>query len=474
MKRIFCVVLALLLAFSLAACQTRVPEDKPEEKPEEQKPLTAQELWAKAEELQEAYTSTVYTMTSGVKVNAGEIAYETEVSLKAEEFDRQSDNPSFRVTQTMFGQKETYTYVNGTAYADLALGSYQQQMTPEVFYAMAIADPEETDSTDITPAEFGKVEIVKEDESGYTLAFSEPSEALLAEMFDTEMEGDVQMSGEVLLDAAGHYKSLTATATQKNSVGDQETEMVLTLSLVSESFNQPVAIGLPTGATKFAQVEQLKGLATISKSLITQNGKPTGTLYKVNSVELAADGETSVVQQHHVFGYFAADPLVMNWAQEYTENGESYASVLETYQNGTYTFTVDGEEEVLDVSEADVRAYIKSFPQDWLDAPAYATGYAVTEEAKGYTFTIALDEEYTAHMTQVIVEELLNEELAKSLSEAEWTFSEQQMTMTATPDIDGVAIAAKFVAKVTLDGESLDLTIQYALAPFESAPPSAT
>ena len=158
MKRILCIVLALLLVLSLAACQTRVPEDKP---------LTGRELWEQAKERQDVYESMVYTMKVLADVKIGDLLeYDTTFHVKVEGADLQTANPLYRITQEVLGEKETFTYVGGSAYADMMIGMYKQKMTPDAFGAMALSDPEETDSTDFTSESFGKVDIIKEDEKG--------------------------------------------------------------------------------------------------------------------------------------------------------------------------------------------------------------------------------------------------------------------------------------------------------------------
>lgn len=478
MKRLLCIVFALLLVFSLAACKTRAPEEKPEKKPEESKPLTAQELWEQAEKLEDAYTSMVYTMNVKMDLHMGELLdYGTNADLKVEGFDLQGDNPSYRVTQEFFGQKESFTYVSGVAYADLLLGTYQQKMTPELFYAMAISDPEEADASDFTPDRFGKVEIVKENAEGYTLAFSEPSEEMLADMMgnsDTLSDPKSTFTGEVLLDAEGNYRSLTATATFTGTAGEHPVEMTMTAALTVDSFNQPVAIGLPSGASKFTEVENLDGITAVSGNLVSQCGSPTGNLYKLNSLQVTAGDSTTLLQQQNMLSYRIGDSLTMSFAQEYTENGQSLGTSTETYEDGTYTLTVNGEVQDQEVKEADIRAYIKAFPLDWLDAVYYATSLEVIEEQGTRTLKVTPDKEFSISMVNGMARMLLVDEFCEALAAStDWTFTEQALAMTVSAEESGVAVAAKIVAKVTVNGEPLDITLQYMMAPITNNGSSA-
>ncbi|MBO5797588.1 MAG: hypothetical protein J6R77_04480, partial [Clostridia bacterium] len=112
MKRVLCLILTVLLICSLAACQTRVPEEK-DPPAADKTPPTAAELWQKAEDLQGGYTSEVYTMTGSIAASVGDLSYRTDTSMTVEGFDLQGDNPSYRVTNKQFGVEEQYTYVGG-------------------------------------------------------------------------------------------------------------------------------------------------------------------------------------------------------------------------------------------------------------------------------------------------------------------------------------------------------------------------
>ena len=423
MKKLVSLILILALLFSLAACGKEsapeapeepevLPEAEPIPAPEpipepEPEPVDPRTLWAEAAAAAEAYSSV-------------ELERREEVSLSGEGMDyagsnttvirgKNLDNRMMQYESVTTGDNpcEMY-YINGVLHEEQEEWQYSCSMGIEEFSSYRTEE-----ELPFVPEDFGAVELTGE-ENGWEITFSDPLESFeeklsrLVCLSSLQLkEGSLEVTGTVLLDEDGFYRSVNVdldfdliyygtmvvecSMTQFDRWLTHDGEVTVVIPTKVKNYTDVTDIRVIKKLETLAQFQDLTAAADYTSALSfegTVNGQPLALTYDVHSVFL----RDFLLQKIQLW------ENVELWV-EY--NGQEQSVTQQTeFKDGRTVVTVDGAATEV---ETEQEVFLAAAQQDF----TMFTRESTPGELFWYPFGISRDGVFTIYVETTGYEELM-------------------------------------------------------------------
>lgn len=374
--KITCLMLAMLLALSLASCKSEAPAEtegaqKFESVEEKFVPKSAKELWEKInhtmDEL-ESYTSkqtlesTMYVQGYVVEATATADI----VVMKDAEYSKTEGTTRCEALSIDEKTTEVSAYYDGKAYVTNAAGEKEQKLCGEMTFE-GYKDLEDTilmseiDFSDCTGGEFGQ----KEDGS-WEIVFSGYTKKAMGKMLnqmeisDGDLGAEIEdMRVEVTADEEFHCTAMQITFVFVEEEGS-DVKPLFTAKDTFFDFGTASFDPAELKTEEYTQVDDLAVVFDLEKEIKTLQSAKKGsfTLNITNTVDIMGQKiptlETDVVSYGVKNGAYYYQIAVTE-----TEDGEEIKYNV-TYEGGVQTVEADGESEKYSATQEEAKALIDS------------------------------------------------------------------------------------------------------------------
>lgn len=355
----------------------------------------ARQVWAMADETNQALYATDYDLSVKIEVDLNGDASYSQSSVRTKTINSDTA-PMTYVKSTTDGVVTEVWYGNDTLYQSTPSGRYRVPMSYEDYLAQEETSDEEQALLELDPDSFGKLSAVTS-ENYYTVTFSQPTletwitfAGLLGVDEETVTCSHFDLEGSMQCDLEGNVTQVKMEMALTLDILGVATNMTVTVNQLTMGTNEEVTIELPD-AEDFTELSDLSIPTVLATSQLVTTAQPSLQYQNIWALVISEDSMSTAITQNDMITYVTTETgLQSQWDRTIMIDDETAYASSDVYADGSGVITDTEGESQYDYDDEGTLEDISAFIFATLEAMPYGTDFTT----EGNTLTFNLTEEY--------------------------------------------------------------------------------